>query len=110
MRKKPSGPSRDRRQRFLIVAAAVLTAWLPIYFQPLSDWVKEYPPPFMAWMKGHATVAVLLLMAATALAVWVSTQPTEESPALDEVVEELARDVAKQWRKEEINRELQSPW
>ncbi|MFF1423038.1 NACHT domain-containing protein [Streptomyces sp. NPDC058280] len=93
------------------MAAAVLGMWLPIYFGPLGEWMKERPPPFIAWMEQHTTFAVVLFMAATALAVLgsMARQPNEPQPVA-ELAETLATAVAEQWRREEAALQLQAPW
>ncbi|GAA2251784.1 hypothetical protein GCM10010232_44850 [Streptomyces amakusaensis] len=93
------------------MAFAVLGMWLPIYFGPLSEWMEENPPPFIAWMEQRTTLAVVLLMAATALVVLGSMagQPNGPRPVA-ELAETLATAVAEQWRREETALQLQTPW
>ncbi|MFE9492506.1 NACHT domain-containing protein [Streptomyces sp. NPDC006641] len=93
------------------MAAAVLGMWLPIYFGPLGEWMKENPPPFIAWMEQHTSFAVVLFMAATALAVLGSMvgQPNDPQPVA-EVAETLATAVGEQWRREQTALQLQAPW
>ncbi|MEU8786419.1 NACHT domain-containing protein [Streptomyces sp. NPDC048637] len=92
------------------MVVAVLTAWLPIYFGPLGDWVKEHPPQFIAWMKNDVTLAVVLLMAATALVVWLSIPKPATPRTLDDLVTDLADAVAERWLAEEKTLQLQAPW